>query len=166
MCAASSYRPRVGSKKRAGDLVTLLLIVYPFSDTDRTRDAAPRADDRWHIVIAGDHEMLHYVYAFSDTRIPLRLRLAPYPSKLSQGKHSSHGPTIQAEGMREHGPRSDGQMASGGTEQRALQLLKALETAGKTVSSIVIEGRRIEVVLSSGQAIDEFERIDMRHGKT
>lgn len=57
-------------------------------------------------------------------------------------------------------------MATGTLEQKALSLLKALENAGKPVSSIAVEGRRIEIVLSSGDRLDEFDRIDMRHGKT
>jgi len=51
-------------------------------------------------------------------------------------------------------------------EQQALSLIAALEKAGKAVSSVAVEGRRIEVVLSSGESVDEFDRIDMRHGKT
>ncbi len=51
-------------------------------------------------------------------------------------------------------------------EQKALSLLKTLEASGKAVSSISVEGRRIELVLSSGERVDEFDRIDMRHGKT
>ncbi|SDW15760.1 hypothetical protein SAMN04488001_0417 [Litoreibacter albidus] len=51
-------------------------------------------------------------------------------------------------------------------EQKALSLLQAVEKAGKSVASVAIEGRKIELVLSSGENVDEFERIDMRHGKT
>lgn len=50
-------------------------------------------------------------------------------------------------------------------EQKALSLLKTLESSGKSVSGIAVEGRRIEIMLASGESIDEFERIDMRHGK-
>lgn len=57
-------------------------------------------------------------------------------------------------------------MAAGSLEKRALSLLAALEGAGKSVSGIAIEGRRIEIVLSSGETFDEFEKIDMRYGKT
>ncbi|MBM2291434.1 hypothetical protein JQX09_05915 [Sulfitobacter pseudonitzschiae] len=58
-------------------------------------------------------------------------------------------------------------MAAAGTlEQKALSLINTLERAGKTVRSIAVEGRRIEVVLAKGENLDEFERIDMRHGKT
>ena len=57
-------------------------------------------------------------------------------------------------------------MATGSLEKRALSLLAALEGAGKSVSGIAIEGRRIEIVLSSGETFDEFEKIEMRHGKT
>lgn len=52
------------------------------------------------------------------------------------------------------------------TEIQAIRLLKALEDAGKAVCGVVVEGRRIELKLCEEQADDEFERIDMRHGKT
>ncbi|CUJ88717.1 hypothetical protein PH7735_00968 [Shimia thalassica] len=51
-------------------------------------------------------------------------------------------------------------------EQRALSLLNTFESAGKTVSRVSVEGNRIEIVLSKGEDADEFDRIDMRHGKT
>jgi len=51
-------------------------------------------------------------------------------------------------------------------EQRALSLLNTFESAGKLVSRVTIEGRKIELVLSKEQDVDEFEGIDMRHGKT
>ena len=51
-------------------------------------------------------------------------------------------------------------------EQRALRLLTTFEKAGKTVSRVTIEGRKIEIVLSKEQVVDEYERIDMRHGET
>jgi len=57
-------------------------------------------------------------------------------------------------------------MSAGNLEKKALVLLKALEAAGKSVSRVAVEGRRIEFVLSSGESVDEFDRIDMRHGKT
>lgn len=57
-------------------------------------------------------------------------------------------------------------MAGSRVEQRALRLLKTFENAGKTVSRVTIEGRRIEIVLSKEQDVDEFDGIDMRHGKT
>ena len=57
-------------------------------------------------------------------------------------------------------------MAAGSLEKKALSLLETLEKAGKSVSKIAIEGRRIEIVLASGESVDEFDRIDMRHGKT
>lgn len=58
-------------------------------------------------------------------------------------------------------------MAAGTIEQKALSLLQAFENAGKPVSRVVVEGRKIEVVLQVVQVEeDEFERIDMRHGKT
>ena len=57
-------------------------------------------------------------------------------------------------------------MAARTIEQRALSLLKILESSGKAVSSISVEGRRIEFVLASGESGDEFDGINMRHGKT
>ena len=57
-------------------------------------------------------------------------------------------------------------MAAATIEQKALGLLKAFEHAGKHVSRITIDGRKIELVLSEPKATDEFDRIDMRHGKT
>ena len=51
-------------------------------------------------------------------------------------------------------------------EQKALGLLKAFENAGKQVSRVTIEGRKIELVLSAPRTTDEFDRIDMRYGKT
>lgn len=52
------------------------------------------------------------------------------------------------------------------TEQKALSLLKAFEEAGKTVSSVVVEGKRIEIKIQPREDSDEFDRIDMRYGKT
>lgn len=57
-------------------------------------------------------------------------------------------------------------MAASSVEQRALALLNTFERAGKTVSRVSIEGKRIELVLAGEQAADEFDRIDMRHDKT
>lgn len=45
-------------------------------------------------------------------------------------------------------------------------MLNAFENAGKPVSRVIVDGRRIELELSSIQESDEFDRIDMRHGKT
>jgi phage gp29-like protein len=56
-------------------------------------------------------------------------------------------------------------MAGEKVEQRAIALLRAVEKAGKTVSRVVVDGRRIELELASGESVDEFDRIDMRHGK-
>ncbi|MGR3795693.1 hypothetical protein [Vannielia sp. SX4] len=50
-------------------------------------------------------------------------------------------------------------------EQKALDLLNAFERAGKSVGRVTIEGRKIELVLSRPKEGDEFEGIDMRHGK-
>ncbi len=56
-------------------------------------------------------------------------------------------------------------MSSATTEQKAIRLLQALERSGKAVSSVVVEGRRIEVKFEGGLPSDEFERLEMRHGK-
>ncbi len=57
-------------------------------------------------------------------------------------------------------------MAASKIERKALTLLNAFENAGKPVSRVIVDGRRIELELSSFQDSDEFDRIDMRHGKT
>lgn len=54
-------------------------------------------------------------------------------------------------------------MAGSSIEQKALVLLNAFERAGKAVSRVTVEGRRIELVLTPAKQEDEFERIDMRH---
>lgn len=56
-------------------------------------------------------------------------------------------------------------MANSTIEQRALSLLRTFERAGKAVSRVTIEGKRIELVLSQPKEDDEFARIDMRHDK-
>lgn len=51
-------------------------------------------------------------------------------------------------------------------EQKALGLLKAFERAGREVSRVTVDGRKIELVLSKEQENhDEFAAIDMRHGE-
>tara|TARA_R110002072_G_scaffold163539_1_gene316223 strand:- start:428 stop:607 length:180 start_codon:yes stop_codon:yes gene_type:complete len=57
-------------------------------------------------------------------------------------------------------------MAHNKFEQSALSLLAAFENAGKSVSRVIVEGKRIEIVLSTEHDSDDFDRIDMRHGKT
>ena len=57
-------------------------------------------------------------------------------------------------------------MSGSSVEQRALRMLKTFESAGKSVSRVTIEGRKIELVLSKEQDVDEFDRLDMRHGQT
>lgn len=51
-------------------------------------------------------------------------------------------------------------------EQNALSLLNAFEKAGKVVSRVTIDGRRIELELATGETPDEFDRIKMRYDKT
>ncbi len=50
-------------------------------------------------------------------------------------------------------------------EEQALSLLTTSESAGKTVRRVVINGRRIEIELSRADDGDDFDWIDMRHGK-
>lgn len=57
-------------------------------------------------------------------------------------------------------------MSASAVEQRALSLLNTFEKSGRTVSRVTIEGRKMELVLSSEPTGDEFERIDMRYDKT
>jgi len=51
-------------------------------------------------------------------------------------------------------------------ERKALSLLDAFERAGREVSRVIVDGRKIEVVLSSRKPTDDFEGVDMRHDKT
>ncbi len=57
-------------------------------------------------------------------------------------------------------------MSKNKIEHRALRVLTTFENAGKSVSRVTIEGRKIEIFLADEQYADEFDRIDMRHGKT
>lgn len=57
-------------------------------------------------------------------------------------------------------------MATTKLEQSALSLLSAFESAGKSVSRVIVEGKRIELVLSTEHDDDDFDKIDMRHDKT
>lgn len=50
-------------------------------------------------------------------------------------------------------------------EDKALRVLAAFERAGKTVGRVTIDGKKIELVLIELGQVDEFERIDMTHGK-
>lgn len=54
-------------------------------------------------------------------------------------------------------------MAGSSIEQKVLGLLNAFERAGKSVTRVTIEGRKIELVLSADKEEDEFARIDMRY---
>lgn len=51
-------------------------------------------------------------------------------------------------------------------EQKALSLLRTFESAGKTVSRVIVDGSRIEIEIHKCDDVDEFDRIDMRYGKT
>lgn len=57
-------------------------------------------------------------------------------------------------------------MAGKTIEERALRMLRVFEAAGKTVSRVTIEGKRIELVLTKPQDSDEFDGVDMRYDKT
>ena len=57
-------------------------------------------------------------------------------------------------------------MSGSSIEQKAIGLLKAFERAGKQVSRVMVDGRKIELVLELPKDVDEFEKVDMRHGKT
>lgn len=63
-------------------------------------------------------------------------------------------------------PQGRMSMARTTIEEKALRLLSAFERAGRTVGRVTVDGRKIELVLMTEQSTDEFERIDMRHGKT
>lgn len=76
---------------------------------------------------------------------------------------------IQPHWMRERWVRigrTGATMAGVRIEQKALDLLNAFERAGKPVGRVTIEGRKIELVLVRPSEGDDFEGIDMRHGKT
>ncbi len=51
-------------------------------------------------------------------------------------------------------------------EQLAIRLLNAVEGAGKTVSRVIVDGRRIEIEILKEDSVGDFDRIDMRLGKT
>ncbi|TNJ48090.1 hypothetical protein [Phaeobacter sp. B1627] len=52
-------------------------------------------------------------------------------------------------------------------EKKALQYLKTFETDGRVVKRVVIEGKRIELEFETEpEVISEFDKVDMRHGKT
>lgn len=57
-------------------------------------------------------------------------------------------------------------MARTTIEEKALRLLNAFERAGRSVGRVTIDGKKIELVFSDPTTVDEFERLDMRHGKT
>jgi len=56
-------------------------------------------------------------------------------------------------------------MSASKLEQTALSMLKALERSGKAVSRVTLNGRRIEFEFEKGDEPDDFDGIDMRHGK-
>ena len=56
-------------------------------------------------------------------------------------------------------------MATTSIEQKALHLLNAFERAGKLVKRVTVDGRKIELELSSQEESGEFDGVDMRHGK-
>ncbi|GAA6198333.1 hypothetical protein NBRC116598_37780 [Pseudophaeobacter arcticus] len=56
-------------------------------------------------------------------------------------------------------------MAQAKIEDKALRFLAAFERAGKSVGRVTIDGKKIELVLIEQGQVDEYERIDMTHGK-
>ena len=56
-------------------------------------------------------------------------------------------------------------MSASAIERKALSLLRTFENAGKSVSRITIEGKKIELVLATEQTPDEYAGIDMRYDK-
>lgn len=51
-------------------------------------------------------------------------------------------------------------------ERKALGLVAIFERSGRSVSRVLVDGRKIELVFHEEKPLDDFERIDMRHGKT
>ena len=45
-------------------------------------------------------------------------------------------------------------------EQKALSLLNAFDRAGKSVSSVIIESKRIEIEIQGRDDSDEFDRLN------
>lgn len=61
--------------------------------------------------------------------------------------------------------RVDMKMAGTTVAEKALCLLNAFERAGKSVSRISVDGRKIEIQLGRPEEADEFDKIEMRHDK-
>ncbi|SPF81935.1 hypothetical protein [Pseudoprimorskyibacter insulae] len=57
-------------------------------------------------------------------------------------------------------------MSASSLEEKALRLFRTFEHAGKNVNRVTVEGRRIVLDLGQGEVVDDFEEVDMRHGKT
>ncbi|MEM8541523.1 MAG: hypothetical protein AAGF25_11280 [Pseudomonadota bacterium] len=57
-------------------------------------------------------------------------------------------------------------MPQSSIEEKALRVLAAFERAGRSVGSVTIDGKKIELVLDKPSEGDEFDRVDMKHGKT
>lgn len=47
------------------------------------------------------------------------------------------------------------------TSQRAVSLVEAMESRGKTVRRVIVDGRRIELELANGEPVDDFDAVDM-----
>ena len=117
------------------------------------------------------------VYVFSDTK-PRAGELKSLQCLFRESGAARFRPSEQfAWARRAHSPSagranstqvvlSVWKMAATKIEQKALDLLRAFERAGKSVKRVAIEGRKIELELSSGEVGDEFDGINMRHGKT
>jgi hypothetical protein len=50
-------------------------------------------------------------------------------------------------------------------EDKALRLLAAFERAGKSVGRVTVDGKKIELTLVEVGPVDEFETVEMTHGK-
>lgn len=57
-------------------------------------------------------------------------------------------------------------MARTTIEDKALRLLRIFERAGRSVGRVIVDGKKIEIVFTEPNSLDEFERINMRHDKT
>lgn len=53
------------------------------------------------------------------------------------------------------------------TEQKALKYLRAVEAEGRIVKRVIIEGKRIELELTTEmEMLTEFDAVDMRYDET
>lgn len=117
--------------------------------------------------------LLHLVTPSSvrgENRLPSDCRIIPTHLASANTINRLHGPSpihpIGAQTQRQIGLSMAEKMTATNIEQRALRLLDLFERAGKSVSGVTIEGRKIEITLFKGDDSDEFDRIGMRHDQT